>query len=90
MGRDQAEEVQQLVHPSRVHVYAVLLLVVRQVPAVCQPKCVHHVRYVRKEFLHIGQTSVRPVAEERFARGGRRQGIKLENNKFSFITLMIN
>lgn len=74
MGGNQAEEVRQLVHPSHIHVHAVFLLAAKQVLAVRQPERVHHVRHVRQELLHIGQTGVRPVAEERGAPSGPGQG----------------
>lgn len=75
MGGDQAEKVQQRVHPGRLHVHEVFLLAAEQVPAVHQPERVHHVRHVRQKLLHFSQNGVRPVGEERFARGGRGQGM---------------
>jgi len=74
VGRNQAEEVRQFVHPSHIHVYAVLLLAAEQVLAVRQPERVHHVCYVRQELLHFSQTGIRPVVEERVAPSGPGQG----------------
>lgn len=75
MVRNQIEKVRQRVHSGHIHVHAVLLLAAQQVLAVRQPKRVHHVRHVRKQLFHFGQTGVRPVAEEHVTRGGRGQGI---------------
>jgi len=58
VDRNQIEKVRQRVHAGRVRVHAVLLLAAEQVLAVHQPERVHHVRHVREELLHFGQTSV--------------------------------
>lgn len=76
-GGKQTEEVRQRVHPGRLDVHEMFLLAAQKILAVYQPQRLHHVRDVRQQLLHIGPTGVRPVAEERPARGRCGQGIPI-------------